>query len=152
MRPIPFPQQNMVLAEHQPQYESMPCHWDRNTGACVGCFELTDAERTAIAAGDPLWLWQYTFGRPFQPVFLTTDNPWSQTESPTTADECHTAAAASEDDVQRLVEALRDAVKLRTALCKFHNPDRGDPATWDDPIKTWNDALRPFVPTSGEGS
>lgn len=53
--------------------------------------------------------------------------------------------ARSEDDVQRLVEGLREAVELRAALCRFHNPIRGEPATWDGPIKNWNEALRPFT-------
>lgn len=76
MKPIEFPQQTMVLAKDQPQYDPLPVHVDRTTGACIGCFELSDEERKAIANGAKIWLWQYTFGRPFQPVALTTDNPW----------------------------------------------------------------------------
>lgn len=79
MRPVEFPQQTMVLAKDQPQYDPLPIHYDPKLGACIGCFELTDEERAAIAAGAPLWLWQYTFGRPFQPVVITTDNPWPTT-------------------------------------------------------------------------
>lgn len=78
MNPIEFPQQTMVLAKDQPQYTPFPVHFDARLGACIGCFELTDAERAAIASGGKIWLWQYTFGRPFQPVALTTDNPWAE--------------------------------------------------------------------------
>lgn len=124
MRPIPFPQQNMVLAEHQPQYESMPCHWDRNTGACIGCFELTDAERAAIASGDPLWLWQYTFGRPFQPVSLTTDNPWPQ-DTPS-APVPEDVAARCRDSTN--AELLECALQVYARACAYSTKDQHDAA------------------------
>lgn len=76
MKPIEFPQQTQVLAKDQPQYDPLPIHFDPDIGACVACFELSEDERKAIAEGKPLWLWQYTFGRPFQPVALTTEDPW----------------------------------------------------------------------------
>lgn len=76
MKPTEFPQQTMVLAKHQPQYEPLPIHYDPNLGACIARFEPTNEERKAIADGAPVWFWQYTFGRPFQPVVLTVDNPW----------------------------------------------------------------------------
>lgn len=77
MNPVEFPQQTMVLAKNQPQYTPFPVHFDARLGACIGCFELNDEERAAIAAGGKIWLWQYTFGHPFQPVALTTDDPWA---------------------------------------------------------------------------
>lgn len=80
MKPVEFPQQTMVLAKDQPQYEPFPVHFDKNTGACIGCFELTDEERKTIAGGGNVWLWQYTFGRPFQPVSVTTENPWAPSQ------------------------------------------------------------------------
>ncbi len=77
MKAIEFPQQTQVLAKDQPQYDPLPVHFDPHTGACVACFELSAEERKVIAEGGKLWLWQYTWGRPFQPVALTTDDPWS---------------------------------------------------------------------------
>lgn len=79
MEPVEFPQQTMVLAKDQPQYTPLPVHVDKHSGACIGRFRLSDEERAAIANGADIWLWQYTFGRPFQPVSLTTDNPWPDT-------------------------------------------------------------------------
>lgn len=76
MKAIEFPQQTHVLAKDQPKYSPLPTHFDPDIGACISCFELDEAERRAIAEGKPLWLWQYTFGNPFQPVALTTDNPF----------------------------------------------------------------------------
>ena len=55
MKPAEFPQQTMVLAKDQPQYEPFPVHFDANLGACIGCFELDDTERATLAAGGRLW-------------------------------------------------------------------------------------------------
>lgn len=80
MNPVSFPQQNMVLADTQPQYTPLSAHFDRGSGAVIGCFQPTEEERQAIAAGGPVWLWQYTFGRAYAPVCLSTDNPWGETQ------------------------------------------------------------------------
>ena len=82
MKPIEFPQQTMVLAKDQPQYDPFPVYYHKLEQACIGCFELSDKERQDIADGKPLWLWQWTFGKPFQPVALTTENPWPNDTAP----------------------------------------------------------------------
>lgn len=80
MYPIEFPQQTLILAKDQPQYTPLPVHYDEDRGVCIGCFKLSDEERQAIAEGKPVWLYQYTFGQAFQPVRLTTNNPWPEAE------------------------------------------------------------------------
>lgn len=81
MKATTFPQQTHTLAKDQPKYDPLPVHFDEDLGACIARFELTEEERKDLAEGKPLWLWQYTFGRPFQPVALTTTNPWPYEEA-----------------------------------------------------------------------
>jgi hypothetical protein len=79
MLPIEFPQQTDVLAKDQPQYQPLPVHvGSRENGfPMTACFELTDAEIAEMIATRKLWYTQTTFGRPFQPVYLSTHNPFT---------------------------------------------------------------------------
>lgn len=65
----------MILAEHQPQYEPMPCLCYTRDGYVLTEWELTPEERDKIAAGGRLRLFTYTFGTPFQPVQLVAVGP-----------------------------------------------------------------------------
>ena len=44
----------------------------------TACFELTEEEKAEIAATGKLWYTQITFGKPFQPVRLSTQNPFEE--------------------------------------------------------------------------
>lgn len=61
----------IILAKDQPQYEPLPvlvlCDPEQSM---VSRWRLDDEERAAIAAGKDLLLFQFTFGKPFQPVRL----------------------------------------------------------------------------------
>lgn len=78
MQPIKFPQQTHTLAENQPQYEPLPVHvgsTDAMPMTC--CFQLSTEELAQInESGGVLWLTQLTFGESFQPVRLSTLNPF----------------------------------------------------------------------------
>ena len=78
MQPIKFPQQTHTLAENQPQYEPLPVHIDQTdpTTPMTCCFQLSPEELAEINATGQLWYTQLTFGNSFQPVRLSTLNPF----------------------------------------------------------------------------
>jgi hypothetical protein len=78
MQPIEFPEANVVLAKDQPDYAPLPVFLDRTDPALpmTACFELSEAEKEEIARTGKLYYTQLTFGRAFQPVRLSTANPF----------------------------------------------------------------------------
>lgn len=74
MKLAPFPQQTLVIAEHQPQYENMPAYRDRN-GRVVVCWTLTWRERFIVLFRGQVWQQTLTFNDPVQPQLLTVEKP-----------------------------------------------------------------------------
>ena len=81
MQPIEFPQQTDVLAKDQPQYTPLPVHVGsrEDNYPMTACFQLSDEEISEIVATKKLWYTQVTFGHAFQPVMLSTQNPFEHT-------------------------------------------------------------------------
>jgi hypothetical protein len=77
MIPVQFPQANAVLARDQDEYEPMPIHVFAGDpqGRVAFCCRLSDAEIAEVVATRSLWIQQLTFGKPFQPIALTTHRP-----------------------------------------------------------------------------
>lgn len=77
---IEFPQANIPLAKDQPEYETLYVHVDPNdpTLSMTACFELSDEEIVELVKTRKLWYTQLTFGQPFQPVRMSTQNPFVQ--------------------------------------------------------------------------
>jgi hypothetical protein len=78
MQPVDFPQRTHILGEGQPQYVPLPVHIDQNSDATpmTFCCEVSDEEIAEIVATKKIWFTKSTFGKPFQPVYLTTKNPF----------------------------------------------------------------------------
>lgn len=78
MKPTAFPQSNLRLLP--PAGVSREDCVDLDVYAdgtyCISRWEPSDAERVAIAAGEPVWLWVHS-GRTQPPVALTTEDPWA---------------------------------------------------------------------------
>lgn len=73
MKPIKFPEQNVVYGENQrPTYEPLPAYRSPE-GQVICCFELSEEERQRVAETGQVWLSLLTFNRPLQPVYLTTE-------------------------------------------------------------------------------
>lgn len=84
MQPVEFPQQTAILAKDQPQYTPLPVHVgskDENF-PMTSCLELNDEEIAELIATRKLWHTQITFGHPFQPVRLSTQNPFEEVPQP----------------------------------------------------------------------
>lgn len=91
MQPIDFPQRNSMLAEHQPEYQTVPVHIakkpiDFRDGnhqftqeipwSMTAVYELSDEEITEIIANKKIFYRQMLFGLSFQPMFLSTKDPF----------------------------------------------------------------------------
>jgi hypothetical protein len=80
MVPVPFPQQTVVWAEHQPEYSPLPAYTDGQE--TISRWALTWRERLRVLVTGTLWLRQMNFGRALQPVHLGLDSPFETTQEP----------------------------------------------------------------------
>lgn len=77
MKPIEFPEQTVVIAKDQPQYQPLPAHRfaDDPEGRIVFCWKLRFRERLIVLFTGKLWHSVLTFNRPLQPQMLSIDKP-----------------------------------------------------------------------------
>ncbi len=74
MRPVSFPGQNVVFGKDQPQYNPLPAlDLDDDNGEVITCWEMTDEELEQVKKTRRIYLSQYTFRRPLQPILMMTD-------------------------------------------------------------------------------
>ena len=72
MKPIKFEGHNIVYAENQPEYNTLPAFKDEN-GTIVTCWELTNEDFERIVETRRIYLSVMTFNNYLQPVYLTSD-------------------------------------------------------------------------------
>lgn len=80
MKPIPFKQQNQIIAKDQPQYLPLPAHIgyineEHNYPCVTFCWQLSLKERIKILFNGILWHRVITFRQPLQPVLLDLNKP-----------------------------------------------------------------------------
>lgn len=74
MKPIPFKEQNIVFAENQDEYESLPAHKvDEPEGRVIFCQKLSWKERFKVLFTGNIWCCLMTFNQALQPSFFTTE-------------------------------------------------------------------------------
>ena len=78
LKPIEFKGQNVVYAENQDQYISLPGYRvayspETKEGNFVTCWKISFKDRIRILFGKPLWFEVWTFWENLQPVKLTID-------------------------------------------------------------------------------
>lgn len=94
MTAVDFPQRNLMLAEDQPEYETLPVFVNRKwvdvdgengeitsqeiPWSMTAAFELTDEEIAEIVATRRIWHTQMLYGHPFQPIHMSTRSPFEQ--------------------------------------------------------------------------
>lgn len=67
MKPIEFPEQNIVFAKNQKEYLPLPAYMANDEkGTAVTCWQLTWRERIKILFTGKLWWTQLTFGQKLQ--------------------------------------------------------------------------------------
>jgi hypothetical protein len=95
---VDFPQRNLMLAEEQPEYETLPVFCEMKEvivpnkpndpqmaimtktvpWSMTACFELNKEEIDEIVRTGRIWHTQYTFGSTFQPIRMSTQNPFEE--------------------------------------------------------------------------
>ena len=73
MKPIEFPEQNVVYPKHLREYKHLPAHrTDDRESAVTSCWELSDEDLAEIARTRRIYVTQLTFRHPLQPIRLGT--------------------------------------------------------------------------------
>lgn len=72
MKPIEFPEQNVVYAKDQPEYLNLPVHRDE-VGTVTSCWELTPEEIETVKKTGKVYLRQMTFNQALQPVAMAVN-------------------------------------------------------------------------------
>lgn len=77
MKLISFPEQTVVIAEHQPEYEKLPAHMAKNdpNGTVTCCWRLNWRERILVLLRGVIWHQVLTFHTSLQPQRLSIDKP-----------------------------------------------------------------------------
>ena len=85
MKLIEFPEQTVVIAKDQPQYNPLPAYKypDDPQGRIACCWSLTWRERFKVLFSGLLWHQVLTFNQPLQPQLLTVEKPTFQSDGPT---------------------------------------------------------------------
>ena len=73
MKAKEFPEVNVRLAENHEEYETLPAYYNEEEGSMTFCFQLTPDEINRIKATDEIWFKMLTFGKPVQPICLSTN-------------------------------------------------------------------------------
>lgn len=68
-----FKEVNVRIAENQPEYETLPAYWNKDEGSLTFCFKLEEDELNRVKATGEIWFKQLTFGRPMNPITLSTN-------------------------------------------------------------------------------
>jgi len=72
MKAVEFEQQNIVIAENQEEFHSIPAYYSAFEGTVSFCFELDPEELEEIAATGKLWVQVVTGGKPMQAILMST--------------------------------------------------------------------------------
>ncbi len=74
MEAIKFKGANVVFAEDQDEYKSLPAAYDktRPEGVVVTCYKLSFTDKIRVLFGGKVWVAIMTFNKSLQPQYLST--------------------------------------------------------------------------------
>ena len=79
MKPIEFPEQNLVYAKDQKPYLPLPAYEDDKQGGRIfHCWKLSWQERLKILFTGKLWINVLNFHNPPQPIRPMVDSPFKK--------------------------------------------------------------------------
>lgn len=81
MRPIEFPEQNVVYGEGMEEYEPLPACKNPD-GEMVCCWRVGLRERLKLLFTGKIWVQTLTFNGPLQPMYIGADYPFQPPEAP----------------------------------------------------------------------
>lgn len=70
-----FPERNVIVAKHQPQYVPMLAHHSVRDGLVICCWRLSWHERVRLLFTGRIWHSILTFNQPLQPQKLELVKP-----------------------------------------------------------------------------
>ena len=74
MKPVNFPEQNVVFAENQPEYLPLPAYKeDSQQGQVISCWKLSIKERITLLIKGHLWVSLMSFNKPLTPSYFTVN-------------------------------------------------------------------------------
>lgn len=74
MKAVKFKHQNVVFAENQPEYQSLPAlRIDSPEGIVISCWKLSLKERIKIVFTGRVWLSIMSFNEPLSPSFMAVN-------------------------------------------------------------------------------
>ena len=78
MKLIEFPEQTVVIAKDQPEYNPLPAHVfpGDQQGRIAFCWKLRWWERLAVLVRGEIWSEVLTFKQPLQPQLLSVEKPF----------------------------------------------------------------------------
>ena len=76
-RLIEFPEQTVIIAKDQPEYNPLPAHVFKHDpqGRIACCWQLSFRDRCKVLLTGKLWHQILTFRQPLQPQLLLVDKP-----------------------------------------------------------------------------
>ena len=74
MKPIEFPEQNVVWAKNQLPYLPLPAYTDKNY--TISCWKLSWRDRFVLLVRGKVWLSLRNNGQPLQPSRVDVDYPF----------------------------------------------------------------------------
>lgn len=76
MKPIDFPESNVIIAKDQPEYRPLPSNYANDDyGTVTFCWRLTWRERLRLLVTGKLWHQVLTFKKPLQPQLPSAKKP-----------------------------------------------------------------------------
>lgn len=75
LKPINFKEAYIQIAKNQPEYITLPAHYDANKGIMTHCWKVNILERIKMLFKGTVWLRQMTFGDKLQPMMVMTHKP-----------------------------------------------------------------------------
>lgn len=75
MKPVEFPQQNVVFAKDQPEYLPLPAYRSANGHVVTSCWRMSWRERLRNLFSGRVYVSLLTFGSPLQPQIISINPP-----------------------------------------------------------------------------
>ena len=75
MKPVHFPEENVIFAEDQPEHMPLPAYKSED-GQVISCWAFTWRERFRVLWNGRVWLGALTFHTPHHPVWLEAERPF----------------------------------------------------------------------------
>lgn len=129
MKLIPFPEQTVVIAKDQPEYQPLPAFQFAHdpTGRIACCWQLTFRERLKLLFTGRLWHIIMAFHQPLQPQLLQLEKPFTPADvklATETAKESDQRRAFEKRMVEKYGEATRKKMEHMDALNYHPNARR----------------------------